>query len=86
MLKTVIAIVVAAFCAAAVVGFVPVPSPADAASAPVADGGGAGCTKPWSCYERACLRDSRKRGGNGSAVRVIAFASHGAPHVPQTRR
>jgi hypothetical protein len=86
MLKTVIAIVVAAFCAAAMVGFVPPPSPADAASAPVADGGHAGCTKPWPYYERACLGGSRKQSSNGSAVRLIALAGHGAPHMPQARR
>jgi hypothetical protein len=86
MLKTVIAIVAAAFCAAAMVGFVPPPSPAGAAGAGAADGGNAGCTKPWPYYERACLRDSRKQTGNGSAVRTIAFASHGAPHMPQSRR
>jgi hypothetical protein len=41
MLKTVLVIVVAAACAGATVGFVPAPSPADAASARVADGGNA---------------------------------------------
>jgi hypothetical protein len=84
MLKTVIAIVAAAFCAAAMVGFVPPPSPVDAASAPVADSGSAACTKPSPYYERACLGESRKQ--RLSAVRVIALASHGAPHIPQTRR
>lgn len=86
MLKTVIAIVVAAFCAVAMVGFVPAPSPADAASAPVADSGSAGCARPWPYYERACLRDRRNQNVNGSAVRVIALASHGAPHSPHARR
>jgi hypothetical protein len=81
MLKTVLVIVVAAACAGAIVGFVPAPSPADAASARVANGA---CTQPWPYYERACLRDSRKRSGN--AVRVIALANQGAAHRPQPRR
>jgi hypothetical protein len=86
MLKTVLVIVVAAACAGAIVGFVPAPSPADAASARVADGGNAGCTQAWPYYERACLSDSRKRSGNAHAVRVIALANQGAPHPPQARR
>ena len=79
MLKTVLVIVVAAACAGA-------PSPADAASARVADGGNAGCTQAWPYYERACLGDSRKRSSNAHAVRVIALANPGAPHTPQARR
>ena len=86
MLKTVFAIVLAAVCAAGIVGFVPAPSPADAASARVADGSSAGCAQPWPYYERACLRDSRKHGGNTHAVRVIALANQSAAHMPQTRR
>jgi hypothetical protein len=84
MLKTVLVIVVAAACAGAIVGFVPAPSPADAASARVADASNGACTQPWPYYERACLRDSRKRSGN--AVRVIALANQGAAHRPQPRR
>ena len=86
MLKTVLVIVVAAACAGAIVGFVPAPSPADAASARAAEGGNAGCTQPWPYHERACLSDSRKRSGNAHAVRVIALANAGAPHTPQARR
>jgi hypothetical protein len=86
MLKTVLVIVVAAACPGAIVGFVPAPSPADAASARVADGRNAGCTQPWPYYERACLGDSRKRSSNAHAVRVIALANPGAPHTPQARR
>jgi hypothetical protein len=86
MLKTVLVIVVAAACAGAIGGFVPAPSPADAASARAADGGSTGCTQPWPYYERACLGDSRKRSSNAHAVRVIALANPGAPHTPQTRR
>jgi hypothetical protein len=84
MLKTVLVIVVAAACAGAIVGFVPAPSPADAAIARAAEGGNAGCTQPWPYYERASLSDSRKRSGNAHAVRVIA--NPGAPHTPQARR
>ena len=86
MLKTVLVIVVAAACAGAIVGFVPAPSPADAAIARAAEGGNAGCTQPWPYDERACLSDSRKRSGNAHAVRVIALANSGAPHTPQARR
>jgi hypothetical protein len=86
MLKTVLAIVAAAACAGAIVGFVPEPSPADAASALDADGGTAGCDRPWPYYERTCLRDSRKHGGNARAVRVIVLANHAIPHTPQKRR
>lgn len=82
MLKTVLAIVAAAACAGAIVGFVPEPSPADAASASIADGGTAGCAQPWPYYERACLRDSRKH--NARAVRVIALANQAIPHTPHT--
>ena len=86
MLKTVLVIVVAAACAGAIVGFVPAPSPADAAIARAAEGGNAGCTQPWPYYERACLSDSRKRSGNAHAVRVIALAKQGAPNTQQARR
>ncbi len=86
MLKTVLAIVVAAFCAAAIAGFVPAPSPADAAIVRVTESGSAGCGQTWPYYETACLRDSRKRSGNPHAVRVIGLANQGAAHRPQTRR
>jgi hypothetical protein len=83
MLKTVLAVVAAAVCAGAIVGFVPEPSPADAASASAANGGTAGCAQPWPYYERACLCDSRKHSGNARAVRVIAIADHAIPHTAQ---
>jgi hypothetical protein len=86
MLKTVLAIVAAAVCAGAIIGFVPEPSPADAASASVADGGIAGCAQPWPYYERACLRDNSKRSGNTRAVRVIILANQAIPHTPRKRR
>jgi hypothetical protein len=86
MLKTVLAIVAAGACAGAIVGFVPEPSPADAASASVADGGTAGCAQPWPYYERACLRDSYKHSGIARAVRVITIANQAIPNTPQKRR
>ncbi len=86
MLKTVLAIVAAGACAGAVVGFVPEPSPADAASASVADGGTVGCAQPWPYYERACLRDNRKHSGIAHAVRVITIANRAISHTPQKRR
>ena len=85
MLKTVLAIVGAAFGAAAIVGLVAPPAPADAASAGAGGTGDAACGQHWPYYEPACLRDNRKRSGNAHAVRVIALANRGAPHKPQAR-
>jgi hypothetical protein len=74
MLKGLSAILAAAVCAGIIVGFVPQPEPAAAAtprpapreqsnvainSAPVVAAASA-CTQTWPYYEQSCLRDGRQ--------------------------
>jgi hypothetical protein len=75
----VIAIAAAAVCAAVIVGLIPEPEPAEAASTAEGDSKGA-CFQNWPYYERSCLHDSRQQDGNARAVRVIAI------NQPMTRR
>ena len=85
MLKGLSAILAAAVCAGIIVGFVPQPEPAAAAtprsvpreqsdvainSAPVVTAAFA-CTQTWPYYEQSCLRDSRQVGRTAPTARVI---------------
>jgi len=75
MYKSLLAVIVAAGCAAVLVGLVPPPTPAEAKATPAArdaDIHMAGCTQAWPYYEQSCLRDNRRPDGSAGAVRVIA--------------
>jgi hypothetical protein len=85
MLKGLSAILAAAVCAGIIVGFVPQPEPAAAAtprpapreqsnvainSAPVVAAASA-CTQTWPYYEQSCLRDGRQVSRTAPTARVI---------------
>jgi len=102
MYKALLAVIVAAGCAAMLVGLVPPPSPATAAvqsaergvsdavkpvpAARSVDMRNSGCAQAWPYYEQSCLRDSRRLDGSAGAVRVIATGKPASERVRQARR
>jgi hypothetical protein len=101
MFRLVVAVAVAAACAAVFVGFVPPPTPALAAvesahdniaqaatPAPLSRGdvASAVCAQAWPYYETGCLRDSRRQDGRAAVVRVVAFTKPAANRVQQVQR
>jgi len=102
MFKSVLAITVAAACAAVFVGFVPPPAPAVAAvqtPEPGAPGTakhetgvsginirGSACVQAWPYYESSCLRDARTPGSSVRVVRVIAAGKPAADRIRQVQR
>lgn len=83
--KYLVAVIIAAGCAAILVGLVPPAVPAAAAppsaergvagaalAARGVDIGSAGCVQAWPYYEQSCLHDGRRQDGSAGAVRVIA--------------
>jgi len=101
MYKALLAVIVAAGCAAMLVGLVPPPSPATAAvqsaergvsdavkpvPARSVDMRNSGCAQAWPYYEQSCLRDSRRLDGSAGAVRVIATGKPASERVRQARR
>lgn len=102
MYKGLLAVIVAAGCAAVFVGFVPPPVPALAAvqtpqgDVTVAvipetltrgiDARGAACAQPWPYYEPSCLRDSRRQDGRAPIVRIIAVGKPAADRLRKAQR
>ena len=102
MFRSVLAITVAAACAAVFVGFVPQPAPAVAAvetPEPGAPGTAkhetgvadidvraAACGQAWPYYEPSCLRDARRPGSSVGVVRVIAAGKPAADRIRQVQR
>jgi len=102
MFRSILAITVAATCAAVFVGFVPQPAPAVAAveiPEPGAAGaakretgvsginiGAAACVQAWPYYEPSCLRDARRPGSSVRVVRVITAGKPAADRIRQVQR
>ncbi len=97
MFKKLLAVAAAAACAAVIVGFIPPPTPADAARAPqlaavVADQPAVvpaqpdNCTQAWPNYDRACLHDSRRPNGTPRVARVVAMDRSVADRALRARR
>lgn len=101
MYKALLAVMVAAGCAAVFVGFMPPAAPAlaavHAAQRDVAhtampqslargvEVGRAACAQAWPYYETSCLRDSRRQDGRAVVVRVVAAGKPTADRI-QARR
>ena len=99
MFKSVLAITVAAACAAVFVGFVPPPAPAVAAvqtPEPGAPGTakhetgvsginirGSACVQAWPYYEATCLNDSQQASGKSRVIRVIALDRATTKPIPR---
>jgi hypothetical protein len=84
MLKKLLAVIAAAACAAVIVGFIPTPTPADAAKAPqaiavdvdqpaVLPAGSSSCAQGWPNYDQTCLRDARRPNGKARVARVVVI-------------
>lgn len=102
MLRSVLAITVAAVCAAVFVGFVPQPAPAVAAveaPKPAVPGaakhdtgvsginiGAAACVQAWPYYEPSCLRNARTPGSNVRVARIITAGKPAADRIRQLQR
>ena len=99
MYKALLAIIVAAACAAVFVGFIPPPAPAFAAiqteqrnvvrtatsetSPRSLDSASAACAQAWPYYEASCLRDSRRQNGKAAVVRVVAAGKPATTRIQQ---
>ena len=84
MYKSLFAIIVAAGCAAVLVGLVPPPAPAEAKPSPAARGADirlASCTQAWPYYEQSCLRGNGRADGDAGAVRVIAASKPASERI-----
>jgi hypothetical protein len=95
MLRKLVAVVAAAACAAVIVGFIPRPTPADAAKAPQSTpvnadqpevlSGSSTCAQSWPNYDQACLRDARRPNGRARVARVVAIDRSVADRAPRAR-